>query len=120
MDIQTPETWLHALVDPWFAVARATKDTTIIAFNMGFDLWERESRRLIGAGAPPATSPSATAADAWLDTWKRLMDSYVAAWRSPAWTDQARAQTELTRRLLNESLKVWSPLWQVPGERHTA
>lgn len=120
MGAQMTGTSARALVDQWFALARATKDTMISAFDIGFDLWERESRRLIGAGAPPASTPSATAADAWLDGWKRLMESYAVAWRSAAWADQARAQTEFTARLLNESLKAWRPLWQGPAERHIA
>lgn len=120
MDASMMEPSAREFVEHWFEIARAAKDTTVIAFNLAFDLWEREARRLIGAGAPPAPTPSASAADTWLDGWKRLMDSYAAAWQSAMRSDQPRAQTELTTRLMNEALRVWWPLWQVPSERRAA
>ncbi len=120
MDAPITETWAREFVEHWFEIVRAAKDTTITAFNVTFDLWEREARRLIGAGASPAPTPTAGAADAWVDGWKRLMDSYAAAWQSAMRTDQPRVQTEFATRLLSEAMQVWWPLWHVSSERPAA
>src|SRR5438876_10540436 len=36
-------------VEQWHALARMSKESVVAAINQGFDLWERESRRHVGA-----------------------------------------------------------------------
>src|SRR5206468_12775783 len=36
-------------VEQWLALARMSKESVVAAIKQGFDLWARESRRLVGA-----------------------------------------------------------------------
>jgi hypothetical protein len=41
------------MVEQWLALARMSKESVVAAINQGFDLWERECRRLVGAPHSP-------------------------------------------------------------------
>src|SRR5438552_18237797 len=44
------------MVEQWLALARMSKESVVAAINQGFDLWERECRRL--ARAPHSPGPA--------------------------------------------------------------
>src|SRR5437667_9852130 len=53
------------MVEQWLDLARMSKKSVVAAINQGFDLWEREDRRLIGAAhSPEPASACATMIDA--------------------------------------------------------
>lgn len=104
------------VVEQWLALARMSKESVVAAISQGFDLWERECRRLVGA---PYSPGSASVADAMIaalaESWRRSLASFVPG-GSPEdpWADRARRQAELVQQGLLESLRAWQRLWQPP------
>ena len=73
-------------VEQWLALARMSKESVVAAINQGFDLWERECRRLIGAPhSPGPASVSAAMIDALAESWRRTLVAFVpgGAQRTP-------------------------------------
>jgi len=58
-------------VEQWLALARMSKESVVAAINQGFDLWERECRRLVGAPhSPGPASVSGAMIDALAESWR--------------------------------------------------
>lgn len=103
-------------IDQWMTLARTSKDNLIAALNQGFEIWERECRRLAGAPMAGAMPTWTNPLEVWAETWKRSMDSLFGAASQPGafWTEQARRQAELTQQAIQESLRAWQRLWRAP------
>jgi hypothetical protein len=104
------------VVEQWLDLACMSKESAVAAINQGFDLWERECRRLVGAPhAAGSASISGTMIDAWAERWKRTLDAFAPAGpRDEPWAEQARRQAELVQQSLLDSLHAWQRLWQSP------
>ena len=103
-------------VEQWLALARMSKESVVAATNQGFDLWERECRRLVGAPhSPGPASVSGAMIDALAESWRRTLVAFVPG-GSPEdpWAERARRQAELVQQSLLDSLRAWQHLWQPP------
>jgi len=103
-------------VEQWLALARMSKESVVAATNQGFDLWERECRRLVGAPhSPGPASVSGAMIDALAESWRRTLVAFVPG-GSPEdpWAERARRQAELVQQGLLDSLRAWQRLWQPP------
>ncbi len=104
------------MVDQWLGLARMSKESFVTALNQTFDLWERECRRLAGGPATSPLPPWTNPLEAWSENWRRSMETFLAASRpGDFWAEQARRQTEMVQQTLEEGLRAWQRLWQVPG-----
>ena len=84
------------MVEQWLALARMSKESVVAAINQGFDLWERECRRLVGAPhSPGPASVSGAMIDALAESWRRTLVAFVPG-GSPEdpWAERARRQAE--------------------------
>jgi hypothetical protein len=114
------------MVEQWLSLARMSKDSYVAALNQGFELWERECRRIVGAphpagsgSAPPGGSaPSASPMEAWAESWKRTVEGFSTggAPGDPS-REAARRQAEMVQQALQESMRAWQGLWQPPERR---
>jgi hypothetical protein len=102
------------LAEEWLRVARMSKDGIVTAVNQGFELWERECRRALGA---LPTEPLGNPMEAWAENWRKTLDAFTGASKlGEAWSEEARKQFELAQQAMQEGLRVWQRFWQ-PGER---
>jgi len=105
-------------LEQWVRLARMSKDAFVTALEQGFQLWERESRRMLdaaSAGAPP--SPE-NPFEVWAENWKKTLDGFTAAAKAgDAWSEQARKQAALVQQTMQEGMKAWQRLWQPPERR---
>jgi hypothetical protein len=103
----------HAL-EQWLGLARTNKDGFVAAVNQGFDIWERECRRLVGAPHPSAAAaPGANPMEAWLENWQRAVGAMTtAAGAGEAYRELVRRQTELVQQALLDGVRMWGRLWQ--------
>ena len=106
-------------VEQWLGMARANKDNFVAAVNQGFDIWERECRRLIGAphqsGALP---PGANPMEGWLENWQRAVAAMTAgSVPGEPYRELVRRQTELVQQALLDGVGAWRRLWQPAGGR---
>ena len=100
--------------EDWFRMARLGKDGVVAALNQGFELWERECRRAMGAlSAQPSSNPM----EAWADNWRKMLETFMATSKlGEAWSDEARKQVALVQQTMQEGLQAWQRFWQ-PAER---
>jgi hypothetical protein len=107
----------HAL-EQWLSLARTNKDGFVAAVNQGFDMWERECRRVAGAPHPSsAAAPGTNPMQAWLENWQRAVGAMTTAGGAgEAYRDLVRRQTELVQQALLDGVRMWGRLWQ-PSER---
>jgi hypothetical protein len=101
-------------VEQWLALARTNKDGFVAAVNQGFDLWERECRRLVGAPHPSgAAAPGTNPMGIWLENWQRAVGAMTAAsGAGEAYRELVRRQTELVQQALLDGVRAWWRLWQ--------
>lgn len=98
------------MVENWLRVARMSKDGVIGALEQGFELWEREVRRMIAGGAGAAPK-AANPIEAWADNWRKATEAFTG---SGPWGAEARKQAEAVQEMLQESLRAWQRLWEPP------
>jgi hypothetical protein len=106
----------RGLGEQWLRLARMSKDGAITAIEQGFQLWEREVRRMIESStptAPPATNPMA----AWTEAWTKSVQELTRAGGGGTWAEDARHQTELIQQTFQEGLRAWQRLLQPPERK---
>jgi len=101
-------------VEQWLGLARTNKDNFVAAVNQGFDIWERECRRLIGAPHQPgALAPGANPMEIWLENWQRAVAAMTAgSIPGQPYRDLVQRQTELVQQALLDGVGTWRRLWQ--------
>jgi hypothetical protein len=97
-------------VENWLRIARMSKDGVINALEQGFELWEREIRRM-ATGKPSASSNSTNPMEAWAENWRKATETFAG---SNAWSDEARKQAEAVQKMLQDGLRTWQRLWEPP------
>ncbi len=102
---QTASNDRGAMIESWLRVARIGKDGVISAIEQGFEMWERELRRMAGgeAGAAPANPM-----EAWVENWR----SATAAFTGAAGGEEFRKQAEAVQKTLTDSVQKWQEIWQ--------
>lgn len=107
------------MAEEWLNLARLSKESFVTALNQGFELWERECRRAIGAPHPPGGAPpSGNPIEAWAENWKRTVEAFTSGGApGEAWREAARQQSEIVQQSLQEGMRAWQRLWQPPERR---
>ena len=102
--------------EQWLRLARMTKDGAITAMDQTFEIWEREIRRMLDAGAPRPTPPK-NPMEAWTEAWQKTMQDLTSAAPGARWADEARRQVEQVQQTFQEGLRAWQRLWQPPERK---
>lgn len=97
------------LVENWLRVARMSKDGVITALEQGFELWEREIRRMVAAAQGPAAEKPSSPMEAWAENWRKATEAFSG---SGSWGEESRKQAEMVQRTLQEGLRAWQRLWE--------
>jgi hypothetical protein len=98
------------LVENWLRVARMSKDGVVSALEQGFELWEREIRRMAAGGAAAAPK-AANPMEAWAENWRKATEAFAG---SSAWGEESRKQAEAVQQMLQDGLRAWQRLWEPP------
>jgi ParB-like chromosome segregation protein Spo0J len=97
------------ILENWLRVARMSKDGLVISIEQGFELWERECRRMAASaksGAAEAPSPF----EAWAENWKRASEALLAG--SSTWNSETQKFAKGVQESLQEGLHAWQSLWE--------
>jgi len=97
------------LVENWLRVARMSKDGIITAMEQGFELWEREMRRTVGA-AGATSKGSSNPTDAWAENLRKATEAFMRGGGN--WNEEARKQAETVQKTLAEGIRAWQRLWE--------
>lgn len=106
--------------EQWLRMARMSKDSVVLAIDQGFDLWETQCRRAIGAphsGEPRAApgDPPRNPMEAWAENWKKTVDAFTGTGQpGDAWSEAVRKQAEMAQQAWQEGLRAWQRLWPAP------
>jgi hypothetical protein len=97
------------IVENWLRIARMSKDGVVSAIEQGFELWESECRRMMGASkSVSAAQGAANPMEMWAENWKKATEAFTGG---AGWGDQARKQAELVQKTLDEGIKAWRRRW---------
>lgn len=96
------------LIENWLRIARMSKDGAMTAIEHGFEIWEREVRRLMTSGGqnPSAANPM----DAWVENLRKATESMVGA-NVASLSEEARKQAETVQKTVAEGIRAWQRLW---------
>ena len=91
------------LAEEWLRVARMGKDGMVTALNQGFEFWERECRRALGALPAEPGNPM----EVWADNWRKTLDAFSGVPKvGEAWSDDARQQAERVQQTIQDGLTL--------------
>jgi hypothetical protein len=100
------------LVDNVVRLARMSKDAVVSAIEQGFELWERQVRRVLAAGAEPTSSRPDTGRsnpiEAWAENWRKATEAFVAG----GGNEEFRKQAEAVQNAFVEGIRAWQRLWE--------
>jgi hypothetical protein len=96
------------LVENWLRVARMSKDGVLTALEQGFELWEREIRRMAEASKGGQSSKASSPMDAWTENWRKATEAFAGS----AWGEEARKQAEIVQKTVQDGLRAWQRLWE--------
>jgi len=99
------------ILENWLRVGRMSKDGLIISIEQGFELWERECRRIAASGKSGAAEASSPF-EAWAESWKRSAEALLAG--SGSWNSETQKFAEGVQKSLQEGLRAWQSLWDPP------
>jgi len=98
------------LVENWLRIARMSKDGMMTAMEHGFEVWEREVRRLATSGSG-AAQEAANPMEAWAENLRKATDSLMGAGVA-GFGEEARKQAESVQKSLAEGIRAWQRLWE--------
>jgi hypothetical protein len=101
------------LFENWMRVARLSKDGFVTAIEQGFEIWERQVRRLVGQG-PGAKPRPANPMEAWTENWRTAIEAFTGGGGN--WSEDVRQQAEAIQQTLADAIRAWQRLWQ-PDKR---
>jgi len=98
------------LVENWLRIARMSKDGMITAVEHGFEVWEREVRRMASSGkeGDKAASPL----EAWAENLRKATESIIGSGAATNLGDEARKQAESVQKAFAEGIRAWQRLWE--------
>jgi hypothetical protein len=97
------------MVENWLRFARMSKDGIITAIEQGFEAWEREARRIAGAGG--TSKASANPMDAWAENMRKATEAFMGGGTS-SFAEEARKQAESVQKSMTEGFRAWQRLWE--------
>lgn len=97
------------VVENWLRLARMSKDGAVSALEHGFELWERECRRMASAPAGAAQETSDPMA-AWAENWRKATEAFTGS--TGGWSEEARKQAETIQKTLQDGMRAWQRLWE--------
>ncbi|MGH7933842.1 MAG: hypothetical protein ACREQN_11850 [Candidatus Binataceae bacterium] len=101
------------IVEHWLRIARMSKDGVIAALEQGFELWERECRRMAASGGAAGASAPRNPMEAWAENWRKATEAFAAGTSGSAnWAEEARKQAETVQKTLQEGMRAWQRLWE--------
>lgn len=105
----TPGPDRDRMIENWLRIARMSKDGAITAIEHGFEVWEREVRRLATSGS--ATKSSANPMDAWADNLRKATESLLGGNVSNL-GEETRKQAESIQKTVADGIRAWQRLWE--------
>jgi hypothetical protein len=107
-----PSSDRERLVDNVLRLARMSKDAVVTAIEQGFELWERQVRRI---SLPDAETPSSrpdtarsNPMEAWAENWRKATENFVAG----GGNEELRRQAEAVQNAFVEGIRAWQRLWE--------
>ena len=97
------------MVENWLRIARMSKDGMITAVEHGFEVWEREIRR-ITSSATGSSKASAGPMDAWADNLRKATEAMMSG--GTGFGEEARKQAEAVQKTLADGVRAWQKLWE--------
>jgi len=116
----TPTADREPVVENAVRLARMSKDAIVTAIEQGFEMWERQVRRISAVNAqPPANRRTeAPAADPnsvrsnpielWAENWRKATEAFV----NSSANEELRKQAEAMQSAFVEGIRAWQRLWQ--------
>jgi len=102
------------MVENWLRIARMSKDGMITAVEHGFEVWEREIRR-VTAATGGASKASANPMEAWADNLRKATESLMSGGGS-SFSAEARKQAEAVQKTIADGVRAWQKLWEPDKE----
>jgi hypothetical protein len=97
------------MVENWLRIARMSKDGMITAVEHGFEVWEREIRR-VTAAAGGDTKASANPMDAWAENLRKATEAMMSG--GTGFGEEARKQVESVQKSIADGVRAWQKLWE--------
>jgi hypothetical protein len=97
------------LIENWLRIARMSKDGAITALEHGFEVWEREVRRLTTSGG--AAKSAANPMEAWAENLRKATDSLLGG-NLANLGEEARKQAESVQKTVADGIRAWQRLWE--------
>ncbi len=98
------------MVENWLRIARMSKDGMITAVEHGFEVWEREIRRMTAA-AGGSSKASSNPMEAWADNLRKATESLMSGGGS-SFGEEARKQAEAVQKTIADGVRAWQKLWE--------
>jgi hypothetical protein len=101
-------------------LAHMSKEAIIAAIEQGFELWERQVRRISAASAeatpnrpvetPPSRSnaPVSNPMEAWAENWRKATEAFMTG----GGNEEVRKQAESMQNAFVEGIRAWQRLWE--------
>ena len=99
-------------VENWLRLARMSKDGVVAALEHGFELWERECRRMAAASGGAAAKETSDPTAAWAENWRKAIEAFTGS--ASGWNEETRKQAETIQKTLQEGMRAWQRLWEPP------
>jgi hypothetical protein len=103
------------VVENVLRVARMSKDAVIAAIEQGFDLWERQVRRIAVASAETTENRAAEAPpspsnpmEAWAENWRKATEAFMSGGAN----EELRRQAESVQNAFVQGIRAWQRLWE--------
>jgi hypothetical protein len=107
-----PSSDRERLVDNVLRLARMSKDAVVTAIEQGFELWERQVRRISLPDAETSSNRPDTARsnpmEAWAENWRKATENFVAG----GGNEELRKQAEAVQNAFVEGIRAWQRLWE--------
>jgi len=96
------------LIENWLRIARMSKDGAMTAIEHGFEVWEREVRRLMTSGGQ--SQSAANPMEAWAENLRKATESLVGG-NMASLSEEARKQAETVQKTVADGIRAWQRLW---------
>ena len=97
------------MVENWLRIARMSKDGMITAVEHGFEVWEREIRRVTAAAGGDAKA-STNPMEAWAENLRKATESMMGGGSNLG--AEARKQAEIVQKTIADGVRAWQKLWE--------